>query len=302
MAIAKRIVLFLAVNILVMFTINIVLGLLGVHGYLSANGIDYRALMIFCLVWGMGGAFISLLISKPMAKWSMGVQIIDPNTNDPTERELIGKVHALARAAGLPKMPEVGIYPSPEVNAFATGATRSSSLVAVSMGLLQRMRKEEVEGVLAHEISHVANGDMVTMTLIQGIVNAFAMFLARILAFAIANASRRDDSQGSSYFMQHMLSMMFEMVFLLLGSIVVAWFSRWREFRADAGGAGLAGREKMVSALKALQRMYELNNAVPETAPSVQSFKISGRRSGLLNLFASHPPLETRIARLQGAI
>src|SRR3989339_1813106 len=184
MRIAKRIFLFMAVNVLILLTLSITLNILGVRPYLNANGIDYGALMTFCLVWGIGGAFISLGLSRIMAKWMMGVQVIPPNTSDPALSSLVQTVHNLAKAAGLPKMPEVGYYNSPEINAFATGPTKSRALVAVSAGLLESMDRAQLEGVLAHEISHIANGDMVTMTLLQGVINAFVMFLARVIAFS----------------------------------------------------------------------------------------------------------------------
>ncbi len=288
----------MAVNILVVATISILLQILGVKPYLTRYGMDYQSLAIFCLVWGMGGAFISLLISKQMAKWMMGVHVIDGNSTGREERLIVQKVHALAQKAGLTKMPEVGIYESPEVNAFATGPSRSNSLVAVSRGLLNRMNEAEVEGVLGHEVSHIANGDMVTMTLIQGVVNAFVMFLARVIAFAISAAGReRDDRRGfgGSYFL---VQFALEMVFMVLGSMVVAWFSRYREFRADAGSARVAGREKMISSLQALQRVYEM--PIPENAqPAFQAMKISSHKGGFLRLFSTHPPLEERIERLQ---
>ena len=217
----KRIFLFMAVNVLVVLTISVLLSVLGIQPYLRANGIDYGSLAAFCLVWGMGGAFISLALSKVMAKWSMGVQIIDPNTTDPTLRALVRAVDRLAQSAGIP-MPEVGIYESPEVNAFATGPTKRSSLVAVSTGLLQRMDQPEVEGVLSHEIAHVANGDMVTMTLIQGVVNAFVMFLARVIAFAAAQfmSRDRDDNEGFSYGIYFLVQFVCEIVFMVLGTII----------------------------------------------------------------------------------
>ena len=291
----KRVFLFILTNILVMATLSIVLNVLGVQPYLQANGIDYKALLIFCGVYGMGGAFISLAISKLMAKWMMGVRIIDPNTNDLQMQQLVQTVHRLAQGAGLPKMPEVGIYDSPEVNAFATGPSKSNSLVAVSTGLLSRMKRAEVEGVLGHEVAHIANGDMVTMTLIQGVVNAFTMFLARIVAFAVSNVLRSEDDKGPSPMINFLLVMVFDIVFTLLGSMVVAWFSRQREFRADAGGAALAGRDKMVNALKALSNTEQL---VDNGHPAMASLKISGARGGILALLMSHPPLEKRIERL----
>src|SRR5579871_5702010 len=189
MAMLKRIFLFLALNFLVILMITFVLDLLNVRPFLSSHGLDMQSLLIFCLIWGMGGAFISLSLSRIMAKWMMGVQIVDPNTHDPELRHLLETVHKLARRSGLP-LPQVGIYRSNEVNAFATGPTKKRSLVAVSTGLLQRMKDNEIEGVLGHEISHIANGDMVTMTLLQGVVNAFVMFLARILAYAVSGFGR----------------------------------------------------------------------------------------------------------------
>lgn len=301
MAIAKRIFLFLALNMAVIFSISIILRVLGVGPYLSAYGMDYQSLMIFCLVWGMGGAFISLALSRVMAKWMMGVRTIDPRTQEPELQELLQTVYQLARSAGLPAMPEVGIYDSPEVNAFATGPTKSRALVAVSTGLLRRMGRSEVEGVLGHEIAHVANGDMVTMTLLQGVINAFVMFLARALAFLIMQAGRgdRDDRRGGSPIMYFMVQMALEVFFMIIGSVVIAAFSRYREFRADAGGARLAGRDSMISALEALKRTYEI--VEPAAQPAVQTLKISTRPSGVFRLFSTHPSLEERIERLRRA-
>lgn len=306
MAWVKRIFLFAAVNILVMLTISLVLNLLGVQPYLSARGINYQSLMVFCLVWGMGGAFISLGLSRIMAKWMMGVKVIGPDVRDPALQGLVERVHSLARAAHLPAMPEVGIYESPDINAFATGPSKSRSLVAVSTGLLHSMNRSEADGVLGHEVAHIANGDMVTMTLIQGIVNAFAMFLARALAYVIAQfiGSRGSDSESSSEGVSGLayfgIQIVLEIVFMILGSIVVAWFSRLREYRADQGGARLAGREKMIAALEALRRntqMLEANTA----SSSVQTLQISSRGSGIFRLFSTHPSLEDRIARLRSA-
>lgn len=293
----KRILLFGLVNILIVVTISLILNLLGVRPYLDARGIDYEQLMLFCLVWGMGGAFISLALSKVLAKWMMGVKLVDPNTHDPDLRSLVQKVHSLARSASLTKMPEVGIYNSPEVNAFATGPSRRNSLVAVSSGLLTRMNANEIEGVLGHEISHIANGDMVTMTLIQGIINAFVMFFARIISFAIASAMRGDRDEGPSRFLQFGLTFLFEIIFGLLGAMVVSAFSRYREFRADHGSAKIAGREKMISALEALRRLYDITDV--EQKAAVATLKISGRRNGFLALLSTHPTLESRIQRLR---
>jgi heat shock protein HtpX len=293
---AKRVLLFLATNLLVILTLSVILRILGIQPYLTKQGIDYQSLAAFCLVWGMGGALISLALSRVIAKTAMGVKVIDPGTSDAGAQQLLQTVGHLARGAGIP-MPQVGIYESDDVNAFATGPTRNRSLVAVSTGLLRKLGHGEVEGVLGHEVTHIANGDMVTMTLLQGVVNAFVMFLARVIAFALAQAMRRDDSEGMSYGLYFVVQFALEMVFMVLGSLVVMAFSRYREFRADAGGAHLAGREKMVSALEALRR--DVENLDPRAQPAVASMKISGR--GGLRWFASHPPLEERIARLRAA-
>lgn len=299
MAMFKRIFLMMLVNIGIMITISIVLNLLGVRPYLRAYGLDYQSLMIFCLVWGMGASFISLLISKQIAKWTMGVQIIEPSQMG-TYGDIVRKVHTLAKGAGLRKMPEVGVYPGQEVNAFATGPSRNNSMVAVSEGLLRSMNNDEVEGVLAHEVAHIANGDMVTMTLIQGVVNAFVMFLARIAAFALGNLMRSNDNEregGGSYFLQMIMVFVFEMIFGLIGAVIVAWFSRQREFRADSGGAKLAGTNKMVAALERLKRSVD---GVSAENPAMASLKISGRREGGLKaLFMTHPPLDERIEALR---
>ncbi len=303
MAMAKRIFLFLSVNILVMVTLSIILNLLNVKPYLTSYGINYSSLMIFCLVWGMGGAFISLALSKSMAKWMMGVQIIDANRATGSEKALIDLVHDLCRQAHFSYMPEVGIYNSSEPNAFATGPSQKRSLIAVSSGLLQKMSSKELEGVLSHEIAHIQNGDMVTMALIQGVVNAFVMFLARILAFALSSLGKsRDNSSSGSYLSYNIFVILFEVVFMVLGSLVVAWFSRYREFRADLGGSHIAGKQNMIAALEALQRMHSIQD--PKTAkPSFDSLKISSaKKLGWARFFASHPPLELRIQRLKESI
>lgn len=297
---AKRILLFLAVNFLVVLFISFILSVFNVQPYLTKQGLSIPGLAIFCLIWGMAGSLISLAISKKMAKWSMGVQIIDPNTRDANSRHILDMVYRLSDKAGLPKRPEVGVYESNEVNAFATGPSKSNSLVAVSTGLLRRMDADQVEGVIGHEITHIANGDMVTMTLLQGVINAFVMFLARIIAFGVSRllAGRRDDDSADvSPFMFHGIVMLLEVAFMLLGSMVVASFSRFREFRADAGGARLAGKEKMISALQGLKKVYEIQDSRTE-APAFQALKISSK-GGFLKYFASHPPLDDRIARLQ---
>lgn len=297
----KRVLLFMALNILVVVTISLILSVLGIGPYITAYGLNYYSLMAFCLVWGMAGAFISLALSRVMAKWMMGVKLIDQNSYNGQERMLVQSVYRLARAAGLSTMPQVGVYESPELNAFATGPSKSRSLVAVSRGLLERMSHEEVEGVLGHEIAHIANGDMVTMTLLQGVVNAFAMFLSRAIAYAITQALRNHREEGSSGpgFLGFAIRMVLEVVFLILGSMLVAWFSRYREYRADAGGARLAGRTSMIRALQRLQSHQGLED--PQAQPAMASMKISAKPSRFLRLFSSHPPLEERIERLQNA-
>jgi heat shock protein HtpX len=295
---AKRIFLFLVLNFLVVLMISIIMNIFNVQPYLQSYGLDYKSLLVFCFIWGMGGAFISLGLSRVMAKWMMGVKVIELHTKNPEERQLLEMVHRLARKADLSTMPEVGIYKSNEVNAFATGPTRSRALVAVSTGLLSRMKENEMEGVIGHEITHVANGDMVTMTLLQGVVNAFVMFLARVLAYVISGVGRnRQNSSGVS--MSYILLVyLFEVIFMILGSIVVAAYSRYREYRADAGGARLAGKEAMISSLQTLRVLQEIKD--PHENPAMAAFKIShSAKKGLISLFASHPPLESRIERLQ---
>lgn len=298
MAFAKRIFLFLLINFLVVLTISIILSFFHVQPYLTHYGINYRELLIFSLVWGMGGAFISLALSRVMAKMLLGVKVIDPQTQDPKLKELLHLVYELARKAHLPKMPEVGIYQSPEVNAFATGPTKARSLVAVSSGLLQQMSAEQLEGVLAHEITHVSNGDMVTMTLLQGIVNAFVIFLARLLALLFSGFGKGDQKRGS-YASFMIFTFIFQTIFMILGSMVIFWFSRKREYRADHGGAELAGKKKMISALEALMSTMKKRDPAAEKE-AIQAFKISTpTKSGFALLFSSHPPLEMRIAKLR---
>ena len=292
MAWLKRISLFLVVNILVMITISFVLNIFGVRPYLDANNIDYQSLMIFCLAWGMGGAFISLGLSRIMAKMMMRVKVINPSTATGPQKEIVDMVHRFAKTSGITTMPEVGIYDSPEINAFATGPTKNRSLVAVSTGLLNRMDRDQVEGVIAHEMAHISNGDMVTMTLIQGIINAFVMFIARIIAFAVSQNAKEE----SRPMIRFAVTMVLEIVLSILGAIVVSYFSRLREFRADAGGARFAGREKMISALKGLQGTL---GRIDNEQPAYATLKISGKPGGLMALLSTHPPLEERIRRLE---
>ncbi|MCO5144022.1 MAG: protease HtpX [Oligoflexia bacterium] len=295
MKIAKRIVLFVTVNILIIATLSIVMSILGVQPYLTKQGINYESLMIFCVVWGFGGAFISLALSRVMAKWMMGVQIIDPNERDHQLSELVQRVHSIAKRAGINTMPQVGIYESPEINAFATGPTKNRSLVAVSSGLLNRMSKEEVEGVLAHEVAHIANGDMVTMTLVQGVVNAFVMFFARILAHA---ASQFVDEDKRTI-VQFGIVLVLEIFLGMLGMIVVSAVSRQREYRADLGGAKLSSTSNMIAALEKLKKNYSIRVPEESNQPALATLKISGKAGGFAKLFSTHPDLDDRILRLQ---
>lgn len=297
-SIAKRVVLFLLLNAAVLLTVSLLLSFFDIRPYLTTMGMDYQSLLVFCLLWGFAGAFISLGMSRLMAKWMMGVEVIDQDTTQPLERQLLSTVRQLVKRAGLPKMPEVGIYESGEVNAFATGPTRSRALVAVSSGLLRRMDWTEIEGVLGHEISHISNGDMVTMTLLQGVVNAFVMFFARVLAFAVMSMTRQRDNDSRPSILYSVLVFAFEIVFMILGAMVVATYSRAREFRADEGGARLAGKQAMIQALTRLQETVQIEDPRSQQA-SFQALKISNAK-GMLRLFATHPPLEERIARLEG--
>lgn len=289
----KRFGFLILTNILIISVLTVVTRLLGLEPYMTAYGINYQSLFIMCLVWGMGGSFISLFLSKFMAKTFYGVKIVEPNGQ---YAGLVSRVHQYSRQAGLSKMPEVGVFESPDPNAFATGATKNSSLVAFSSGLLNRMGQDEVDGVIAHEVAHIANGDMVTMTLLQGIMNAFVMFFARIIAFAINNAIKDEDGRGGlGYIGQTMVIIALQIVFGLLASIIVAYFSRYREYRADEGGAKLAGKSKMIAALRKLQQTYDL--APVDRNDSLAAMKISAK--GAMKLYATHPPLADRIAALE---
>ena len=291
----KRIALLIATNIAIMVVLSIVVSVLGFDRYLTREGLNLQALLAFSAVLGFGGAFISLLLSKWMAKMSMGVQVItEPRTE--AEQWLVNTVRSQAQQAGI-GMPEVGIFDSPDPNAFATGANKNSALVAVSTGLLHNMRRNEVEAVLGHEVSHVANGDMVTLTLIQGVMNTFVFFLARVIGFVVDRVLLKNerDGVGIGYMVTVIVA---QLVLGILAGMVVAWFSRQREFRADAGGAHLAGTNSMVGALEALRRVHS-PTALPE---KMQAFGIrSGPPQGWQKLFMSHPPLEERIAALNNA-
>lgn len=287
-----RIGLFLLTNLAIMIVAGIVINLLGVGKFISHGQLNLQSLFIFCAVFGFTGSFISLFISKWMAKRSMGVELI-VNPRNADERWLVDTVADLAQKAGI-KMPEVGIFPAEESNAFATGWNRNDALVAVSLGLLQRFERDEVRAVLAHEIGHVANGDMVTLSLIQGIVNTFVMFFARIVGFAIDRAlqGNRDSESSGPGIGYYVGSFVAEIVFGILASMIVAAFSRYREYRADEAGANLADRNAMIRALQRLQ----VESGQTSMPASMQAFGISG---GMGRLFASHPPLEDRIQALR---
>lgn len=291
----KRVFLFLATNFAVLIVISLVFKLLGFQGLLQANGVDLNlgAVLVWAGLIGFSGSIISLLMSKGMAKRSMGVQVIThPST--PFEQWLFSVVERQSQAAGI-GMPEVGIFDSPDPNAFATGWNRNAALVAVSTGLLQQMNRDEVEAVVGHEISHVANGDMVTLTLIQGVVNTFVVFLSTIIGHIVDRVIfKNEEGHGIAYFVSSMIA---QVLLSVLATMIVMAFSRYREFRADAGGAGLTSRRQMASALRALQRVHE-----PQDLPAGEfaAFGISGGVSdGLKKLFMSHPPLEERIAALE---
>lgn len=290
----QRIILFAITNLAVLFLLGSIARLLGADRFLVGSGLNITSLLIFAAIFGMGGSFISLLMSKWIAKRSVGAQVIEQPRNQ-TEQWLVETVRRQAQNAGI-GMPEVAIYDAHDANAFATGANRNNALVAVSTGLLQQMSRDEVEAVLGHEVSHVANGDMVTMTLLQGVLNTFVIALSRVVGYAVDQAlSRGNDSRGPGigYFITSMLA---QVVFGMLASLIVMAFSRHREFHADSGGANLAGRAKMIAALERLQQMHE-----PSTLPGdIAAFGINGGLSdGLRKLLMTHPPLEERIAALR---
>ncbi|SDB80950.1 protease HtpX [Shouchella lonarensis] len=300
----KRILLFILTNILVLTTIGIVWSLITRFTGMNSSyytggpglGIDFGTLLVLSAVIGFSGAFVSLAISRWVAKKMMGVKVIDPDGPlTSRERMVVEKVHRLSRAAGLMHMPEVGIYNSPEVNAFATGPSKKKSLVAVSSGLLDVMDDDAIEGVIAHEVAHVANGDMVTMTLLQGIVNTFVVFLSRIAAIIVSRFVREE----MQFIVQFIAVIVFQILFSILGSLVVMAFSRYREFHADRGGADLAGRDKMAHALRSLKAYIDRAHVDHGTNDAaVQTMKISGP-GGIARLFSSHPELDERIARLE---
>lgn len=284
----KRIFLFLVTNLAIVIVLTMVLSILGVDSRSTTGA------LIIAAIFGMGGSFISLAMSKWIAKSSTGAQVIEHPRNA-TESWLLDTVRQQARQAGI-GMPEVAIYDSPEINAFATGMKRDNALVAVSTGLLQSMSPEEAEAVLGHEVSHVANGDMITLALIQGVLNTFVIFLARLVAGVIDSVMRGDEEEGGLGFLGYMaVTIVLEIILGILASVIVMWFSRKREFRADEGGARLAGREKMISALERLRMVHEPSHLPDQMA----AFGIQGKASGLARLFMSHPPLEERIEALR---
>ncbi len=277
-----------------MLTLSFVLRITGLDQFMYGAGAGYGSLALFCLFWGMGGALISLLLSKKIVKWTMGVKTFGPGEGDSQTQKLYEMLTRVSAAAGLKKVPEFGVYDSPEMNAFATGPSESNALVAVSTGLMHQMTDFEIEGVIAHEVAHIKNGDMVTMTLIQGIVNALVMFLARIIAFAVASNIEKESQR---YWVRFAVIMVCEIVLGLLGVMFTAWFSRRREFRADAGGAKYSNPQKMLAALEALQRRFE---PLDSRSPQLAAFKIStGTKGGFLSLISTHPPLSDRIAALK---
>ncbi|MEI6723336.1 MAG: protease HtpX, partial [Betaproteobacteria bacterium] len=286
----KRIVLFLVTNLAIMLVLSVTLSVLGVDKFMSAQGLNLGMLLVFSLVVGFAGAFISLLISKPMAKWSTGAQVID-GSEGTTQFWLVNTVKTLAERANI-GMPEVAMYEG-EPNAFATGAFKNSSLVAVSTGLLESMSREEVEAVLAHEVAHIANGDMVTLTLIQGVVNTFVVFLSRVVGYFVDRVILKNDREGPGIG-YYVTSIACEIIFGIAASMVVAWFSRQREFRADAGSASLMGTSTpMVNALA------RLGGLTPGELPKSMAASGISDKPGFMALFSSHPPIEERIAALQ---
>jgi heat shock protein HtpX len=290
-----RILLFLLTNIAVLVVASIVLSVLGVERYISSSGLNLTSLLIFCAVFGFTGSIISLLLSKKMAKWGSKAQVIEQPRNH-KEQWLLTTVQELANDADI-KMPEVAVFPAHEANAFATGWNKNDALVAVSSGMLDRYPPDEIRAVMAHEIGHVANGDMVTLTLIQGVVNTFVMFFARIAGYAVDQFLRKDDEgEGSVGWGYYIATMIFEILFGILASMIVMWFSRYREFRADEAGARLAGKGAMIAALARIQSEHEVSH-MPDT---MVAFGIRrGRKSSFGELFSSHPPINDRIAALQ---
>lgn len=293
----RRIFLFLALNFIICITISVLLSLLGVSRYLYTHNMSLPTLFLIFFVYGMTGSVVSLLLSKKMAKWMMGLRVITPYDVSQEGILLRRIVKDLSQKASLPKMPEIAVFSSPIPNAFATGPSASNSLVAVSTGLLQQLKEEEIEAVVGHELAHIKNGDMVTMTLLQGVVNTFVLFLSYVVAHAISMSSRRGKEEGGNLAVFYITRMVLEILFMIVGSMIVASFSRYREYRADLGGAILSSKENMIRALKRLEvpsKKIEKSD-IPE---AVEALMCNGRIS-VIELFSTHPPIQKRIKALE---
>ncbi len=298
----KRIFLFLGLNILIVASISILCDLIGLRPYITKTGLDFEALAIFCIIWGMTGSFISLLLSKKIAKWMLSIKILNPSHNSPNhEKKLCNMVQDIAMKAHLTDVPEIGIFSSSGCNAFATGFSKKSSLIAVSTKLLETLSDEELEAVIAHEMTHIVNGDMVTMSLLQGVINAFVMFLSRVFAYGITSAMNKDNKKNTGHSLSYFLfTMLFELVFISLGSILLCYFSRKREFSADAGGAHLTSKNKMIGALKALDTAITLDKNEFEKQKSFAAMMIRpSKPKSFSKLFSTHPTIEERIEHLE---
>ena len=298
----KRIFLFLGLNILIVASISILCDLIGLRPYITKAGLDFEALLMFCVIWGMTGSFISLLLSKKIAQWMLAIRIVNPSHNSPIhEKKLSVMVQDIAMKAHLTEVPEIGIFSSSCCNAFATGFSKKSSLIAVSSKLLETLSDDELEAVIAHEITHIRNGDMVTMSLLQGVVNAFVMFLSRVFAYTISTAMNKDSKKSGNHGLSYFLfTMLFELVFISLGSVLLCYFSRKREFLADAGGAHLTSKHKMISALRSLDNAVALDKNEFEKQKSFAAMMIrSSKPKTHAKLFSTHPTIEERIEHLE---
>jgi heat shock protein HtpX len=297
----KRICLFLALNLLIVTCVSVIINFLGLKPYLSSNGLDIRMLAGFCLVWGMAGSLISLLLSKKIATWMLSVKIINTEQNpSQTEKKLVEIVTKIAKKANIYNIPEIGIFKSCQPNAFATGASKNFALIAVSSTLLQTLSDDEIEAVVAHEMAHILNGDMVTMSLLQGVINAFVMFLSRIFAYALANANSRDGKKQESLSSFYLFTFIFEMIFLSLGSILLFFVSRKREYQADKGGALLVGKDKMIKALKALDQSFSLSKEEIKAQKEFAAMMIKqSKPSPFSKIFSTHPTIQQRIKYLE---
>lgn len=293
----RRIGLFVLLNFLVISTIGTIMYVFDVQPYLTKQGLDLPSLLAFTAIWGMGGAFISLALSKVTTKWIMRVQTVDETTTDPRLRRVFQTVKQQAVRANLPATPEVGVFQSDVPNAFATGPMASHSLVAVSTGLLNTLNDEQIDAVIAHEITHIANGDMVTMTLLQGVINVFVMFTARVAAYAVSGLGK---NRRSSYMTYFVLRLAFEIIFMLLGSLVIAAFSRFREYRADKGGARLTSKKQMIGALQTIHEAVPSRAKFTQDQQALQALMISPRPK-MFDLFSTHPSLEKRIKNIESS-